>query len=76
MCPMAPSLGTSFPPRSPGGWDGPQTPLWRLNLVRFPDLLLGELVPLVDRTYALRGDRNSRAIAGLSMGGGETVYPD
>ena len=66
--------GYSVPALLDHGEDAPKTPLWRLNLERFPEMLLGELVPLVEGTYPVRTDRNSRAIAGLSMGGGETVY--
>jgi enterochelin esterase-like enzyme len=40
----------------------------------FPDSLVNDLVPFVDRTYRTRTDRDSRAIAGLSMGGGHTMW--
>jgi len=66
--------GYSVPALLEHGWDAPHTPLWRLNMERFADMLLGELIPLVEREYRVRKDRNSRAIAGLSMGGGETIY--
>lgn len=44
-------------------------------------LIVKELIPLVDRTYRTKKDRNGRVIAGLSMGGGGAVrlalkYPD
>lgn len=35
--------------------------------------LLGDLLPLVERSYRVKAGRASRAIAGLSMGGGQTV---
>jgi hypothetical protein len=66
--------GYSVPALLEHGEDGPKTPLWRLNLERFPHVLLEEVVPLVERTYPVRKDRNSRAVAGLSMGGGEAIY--
>jgi len=34
---------------------------------------MDDVVPLVEKTYRVRTDRNSRAIAGLSMGGGQTL---
>jgi hypothetical protein len=36
------------------------------------DVLLGDLIPWVERTYSAATDADSRAIAGLSMGGGQT----
>lgn len=35
--------------------------------------LLGDVLPLVERSYRTQSDRAHRAIAGLSMGGGQTV---
>jgi enterochelin esterase-like enzyme len=34
--------------------------------------LLGDIMPLVERTYRVIPDRDHRAIAGLSMGGGQS----
>jgi enterochelin esterase-like enzyme len=45
---------------------------WR-NLSLFTDMLLGEVMPQVESWYRVKKDRNSRAIAGLSMGGGESL---
>jgi len=39
----------------------------------FEDVLLSELIPLIDAQYRTRPDRKSRAMAGLSMGGGQTL---
>lgn len=39
----------------------------------FEDVLLGDLIPFIDRTYRTRADRNHRAMAGLSMGGRQTL---
>ena len=36
--------------------------------------LLEEVIPMVEKGYRVSKDRNSRAIAGLSMGGAETFY--
>ena len=35
--------------------------------------LLGDLIPFVEKTYSVKADRESRAIAGLSMGGGQSL---
>jgi enterochelin esterase-like enzyme len=39
----------------------------------FEEVLLKELVPLVDRRYRTQADAAHRALAGLSMGGGQTL---
>lgn len=41
---------------------------------RFPESLVRDLVPFIDRTYRTRSDRDNRAIAGLSVGGAQTMY--
>jgi enterochelin esterase family protein len=43
------------------------------NFDRFRDSLLEEVIPAVESDYLVRKDRSSRAIAGLSMGGTETL---
>jgi enterochelin esterase-like enzyme len=43
------------------------------NYDRFRDALLQEVMPAVERMYHVESDRESRAIAGLSMGGAETL---
>src|SRR6185436_4854388 len=37
-------------------------------------ILLDEVMPLVDRSYNVSRNRDERAIAGLSMGGAESLY--
>jgi enterochelin esterase-like enzyme len=44
------------------------------NYDRFKEALLTEVIPLVERHYRVATDRNSRAMAGLSMGGAEALY--
>jgi enterochelin esterase-like enzyme len=44
------------------------------NLKGFRDSLFGEVMPQVEKTYRVSKDRDSRAIAGLSMGGGESLF--
>src|SRR4051812_49737726 len=35
--------------------------------------LLTDLIPFVEKTYSVKADRESRALAGLSMGGGQSL---
>jgi enterochelin esterase-like enzyme len=39
----------------------------------FPESIAKDVVPFIEKTYRVRTDRDNRAIAGLSMGGGHTV---
>ncbi len=41
---------------------------------RYEDYFFGELIPHIEKTYRCLADRDHRAIAGLSMGGGGTLY--
>lgn len=43
------------------------------NFSRFRDALLTEVMPKVETEYRITADRGSRAIAGLSMGGSESL---
>lgn len=38
----------------------------------FPDVLVKEIIPMIDRTFRTLADRDHRAMAGLSMGGYQT----
>ena len=51
-----------------GGGGGPQD-----NAALFERDLLGDVMPFVERTYRVRTDAAGRAIAGLSMGGGQSL---
>ncbi|MCC2671973.1 MAG: axe1-6A 4 [Armatimonadetes bacterium] len=44
------------------------------NFDRFRDALLTEVIPQVEKGYRAATDRGSRAIAGLSMGGAESLF--
>lgn len=44
------------------------------NYDRFRDALFTEVMPQVEKAYKTAKDRQSRAIAGLSMGGAESLY--
>jgi enterochelin esterase-like enzyme len=48
--------------------------LIQMNMEKFRDALLTEVIPQVERAYHASSDRNSRAIAGLSMGGAESLF--
>jgi enterochelin esterase-like enzyme len=39
----------------------------------FQEDLLSDLIPFVEKTYSVQADRDSRALAGLSMGGGQSL---
>lgn len=49
------------------------TSLREENFTKFQRALLDEVVPQVERNYKVDSNRNARAIAGLSMGGAESL---
>jgi enterochelin esterase family protein len=49
-------------------------PLGSFFSMDFPDSLVSDLIPFVDKSYRTRPDRTSRAIAGLSMGGAHALW--
>lgn len=52
-----------------GSWAGGSTPE---GIAVLEQELLDDVIPLVEKRYRVRKDRLSRAIAGLSMGGGQS----
>ena len=54
-----------------GAWS--HTDVRDQNFSRFREALLTEVMPKVESEYHVEKDRNSRAIAGLSMGGSESL---
>jgi enterochelin esterase-like enzyme len=44
------------------------------NITGYEKILLDEVMPMVDKAYNVSKSREQRAIAGLSMGGAETLY--
>src|SRR5262249_20212014 len=40
---------------------------------KFEQDLLDDIIPFVESNYSVKADRESRALAGLSMGGGQTL---
>ena len=56
------------------GWSAWQDPqLVVQNFMKFSDALFQEVIPLVKAEYPISDKREDHAIAGLSMGGGESV---
>jgi enterochelin esterase-like enzyme len=47
--------------------------LRKRNFDRYTEALLTEVIPQVESSYRVKKDRDSRAIAGLSMGGSESL---
>jgi enterochelin esterase family protein len=43
------------------------------NMTNFTAALLNEVIPAIEHAYKVNPDRNARAIAGLSMGGAESL---
>lgn len=68
-------LGYGAPEILDARWrGGPTDPaLGRKNREQFTKTLLTEVMPTVEREYRVAGDRASHAIAGLSMGGAESL---
>ena len=55
------------------GWGTSDHDMRVKNLTKFREALLTEVMPLAQMEYHIASDRNSRAIAGLSMGGMESL---
>jgi enterochelin esterase-like enzyme len=53
---------------------GPDLGLIKRNYDGFRDALLTEVIPEVEKNYRVAKDRDSRALAGVSMGGAESLY--
>jgi len=47
--------------------------LWERNLTKFTEAVLEEVMPRMEAEYTVSKERNARAIAGLSMGGTESL---
>jgi enterochelin esterase family protein len=66
-----PGPGAAGAARSPGATAGPRPP--QPYAGTYPESIVKDIIPFVDKTYRVYTDKNHRAIAGLSMGGGQTV---
>ncbi len=64
----APGASAPVPPTGPAGSRGSGN-----NNSAFEDDLLKDVVPFVESHYAVQADREHRAVAGLSMGGGQAL---
>jgi enterochelin esterase-like enzyme len=54
---------------------GPRDPeIGKRNVTKHKDTLLQEVIPQVEKAYRVNTSQSERAIAGLSMGGGESLY--
>jgi len=63
----------NLPPLVPGTTPSPEVAAaLAASQARFTSELMNDVVPFVEKTYRVRPDARSRAIAGLSMGGGQT----
>jgi enterochelin esterase-like enzyme len=58
--------------RGPGSFRDPS--LTQRNMDKFGEALITEVIPQVEKTYRVTADREHRALAGLSMGGAESLY--
>jgi enterochelin esterase family protein len=56
------------------GWNIGHDELWRSNIERFSDVLLTEVIPQIEHDYPVQRNRDGRSLAGLSMGGAESLY--
>ena len=58
-----------------GGWAGLQNKeVWQDSIAKFRDVVLNEIMPQVEKAYRVSTDREDRAIAGLSMGGTQSLF--
>jgi enterochelin esterase family protein len=55
------------------GWGKVGGLIWE-NQQLYADQLLHEIIPMAEANYNIARDRDHRAIAGLSMGGGHSIY--
>lgn len=56
------------------GWEGRNKDgAWQKNLAAFDKTLIEEVLPQAESNYRIRKDRDGRAVAGLSMGGAESL---
>lgn len=67
--PMIVVMDNGYAPRP--GADNQFTPRGEDNL--FADVLVEELIPLIDSVFRTQNSREGRAVAGLSMGGGQAL---
>jgi enterochelin esterase-like enzyme len=59
-------------PIAPGA--GPREQYGISNMKTLEREILDEMIPMIESTYRVKADASDRAIAGLSMGGGHSLY--
>jgi enterochelin esterase-like enzyme len=65
---------TNLPQATPGATPSPEVQAAREAAQnRFTDELLKEVVPTIEKTFRVKAATSDRALAGLSMGGGQTL---
>jgi enterochelin esterase family protein len=57
-----------------GTAEGPRGAMGPAMIPTFAKALVEEVMPQIEKNYTAAKDRNNRAIAGLSMGGAESIY--
>jgi len=72
--PMIIVMNNGFVTRAEGADEAPAGGYGPGFAAAFEDMLLDEVIPDVDATYRTLPDSEHRALAGLSMGGGQTFY--
>ncbi|MFC1781009.1 esterase [Planctomycetota bacterium] len=70
---------SAAPGAAPAGAQG--SAMAAVNSTQFPESLVKDVIPFIEKSYRTLKDKNSRAIAGLSMGGSHTLmatnnYPE
>jgi enterochelin esterase-like enzyme len=69
------TLGYGAPEILQNGWRlSGHMELFQKNIEKYRDALLGEVIPAIEGSYHVSKDRKDRAIAGLSMGGSESLF--
>ena len=71
--PGAPAAPGAAAPGTPPAAGAPAPGPPQVYQGSYPHSLASEIVPFIEKNYRVIADKNSRAIAGLSMGGGHTV---
>jgi enterochelin esterase family protein len=61
-----------MPMRPPAGGTTNRAPNFSAMFNTLEQVFINDLIPMIDATYRTKGDRENRAMAGLSMGGMQT----
>ena len=69
----AAATGAGGAPGGPGGLGGAAMAVEFTAYAAFERELIGDLIPFIEARYSVKADRTDRALAGLSMGGGQSL---